>query len=160
MIVRYCKIVLVFVLALFGALGIFNLLSWDNTLQMVGTIVSMSGVPGGEDFVWATDSSLVTVLGALFIAFGKLSGGLFCGIAAIQMWTHRQAGAEQFNAAKTYALLGCSIFLFLFFGGFMYLAGQFFMGWRTDLGEAATTGAFQLGGSVALILLFVNQPDT
>lgn len=108
---------------------------------------------------WASDNSLLVMLGFLFIAGGKLAGGVLCLVGAWQMWLARRASGEVFDGAKRFAVVGCAVLLVLFFGGFMYLANQFFMGWRTELGEASATGAFQLGTSVALILLFLNQPD-
>jgi predicted small integral membrane protein len=52
------------------------------------------------------------------------------------------------------------VLLVLFFGGFMYLAANFFGGFQTEVGRASASWAFQLGTSVGLMLLFLNQPDT
>lgn len=157
--VRIAKVFLVLAVAFLGLTGIFNVMSPDTTLAMVATVTSMSGLPAGQAMPWASDNSMLVMLGFLFIAGGKLAGGVLCLVAGWQMWTARRASAEAFDAAKRFAVIGCSVLLVLFFGGFMYLANQFFMGWRTEIGEASATGAFQLGASVALILLFVSQPD-
>lgn len=159
MAVRIAKIVLVLAAAFLGLTGIFNLLNYEMTMASVLAVTSMSGLPDGQTMPWASDNTVLVVLGFLFIAGGKLGGGILCLMGAWRMWTARGASAESFNAAKSFALVGCAVLLVLFFGGFMYLANQFFMAWRAEFGAASAMGAFQLGGSVALILLFVNQPD-
>ena len=157
---RISKIVLVVTLALFGTLGVLNLTSWEQGTGMVEAITSMSGIAEAERPPWATDNRLIVVLGYLFIALGKLAGGACCAVGAVRMWSARRGTGDEFQASKRWALTGVAVFLFLFFGGFMYLAGQFFMGWRTELGTASAEGAFTLGASVALIGLFVSQHDS
>jgi predicted small integral membrane protein len=76
------------------------------------------------------------------------------------MWKARNASADLFNESKKLAVLGCAVLLVLFFGGFMYLAANFFGGFQTEVGRASASWAFQLGTSVGLMLLFLNQPDT
>jgi predicted small integral membrane protein len=75
------------------------------------------------------------------------------------MWRARHASSEVFNQAKRFVVVGCGILMVLFIGGFLYLADQFFMGYRTDLAHDISSGAFYLAGSVALVLIVVNQPD-
>lgn len=156
---RLSKIVLVVTLALFGALGLLNFASWEQGTAQVAAITSMSGIPEAQRAPWATDNGAVVILGYLFIALGKLSGGACCAVGAVKMWNARRSTAQEFQAAKAWTSIGVAVFLFLFFGGFMYLASQFFMGWRTELGTASAEGAFALGASIALIGLFVNQPE-
>jgi predicted small integral membrane protein len=156
---RISKIVLVATLALFGALGLLNFMGWEQGTAQVAAITSMAGIPEAQRAPWATDNAVIVALGYLFIALGKLSGGACCAVGAVRMWQARSASAQEFQAAKAWASIGVAVFLFLFFGGFMYLANQFFMGWRTELGDASAEGAFALGASVALIGLFVNQAE-
>lgn len=157
--VRVAKIVLVFAVAFYGALGIFNFIGWERTMDVVTMITSMSLVPEGRMMPWATDSSVVAFLGLLFIGGGKLVGGTLCAVGGWHMWTTRHGSSDEFNASKTWAVLGCAALLVMFFGGFMYLAANFFGGFRTEMGRNSADWAFELGTSVALILLFVNQPD-
>jgi len=160
MMVRYAKIVLVLAIAFYGASGIFNFIGWERGMELVTTITSMSEVPEGRIRPWATDSSVLAFLGLLFIGGSKLAGGTLCAIGAWQMWSARSAPAEAFNDSKAFAVLGCAVLLVLFFGGFMYLAANFFGGFWTEGGRAAAGWAFQLGVSVAVVLLFLNQPDS
>lgn len=159
MAIRYCKIVLVAMVGFWGLTGVFNLIGWESGLKMVETITSMAEVPGGGELPWATDSAWIVIPGFLFIAGSKLAGGVLCILGGLKMWQARSGPAGEFDRAKSLAVAGCTLMLVLLFGGFMYLSGQFFMGWQTQLGQSATTGAFQLGGSVGLVLLFLNQPD-
>lgn len=146
-------------MAFFGLLGIFNLLNWEGTSSQVAYIVSGAGIDAATRPPWAIESGFVVLLGTLFISFGKISGGICCSLGAWQMWRMRRASAEEFQNAKRWVMMGCICFLLLFFSGFIYLAGQFFGGWRTELGSASASGAFQLGASVVLLTLFINLRD-
>jgi len=157
--VRYCKIVLILSVAFFGALGIFNFVGWEGSYRAVEAVTSMSAVPGGADAFQATDNVVVVTLGLLFIALSKLAGVGFCALGALRMWQQRNASAEDFNQAKTYALVGCSVILFMLIGGFLFLSGSFFRAWQTEIGTLASQMAFQFAGGIGLILIFVNQPD-
>jgi predicted small integral membrane protein len=140
-------------------MGVFNFIGWERGMEMVTTITSMSQVPENRVMPWATDNTVVAFLGLLFIGGSKLTGGILCAVGAWKMWSVRNAPAEAFNESKTYAVLGCVVLLVLFFGGFMYLAAAFYGGFQTEIGRASAGWAFQLGCSVAFILLFLNQPD-
>jgi predicted small integral membrane protein len=155
--VRLAKIVLVLAVAFYGAMGVFNFVGWERGLEAVTTITSMSQLPLAAP--WATDSAIVAFLGLVFIGGSKLAGGSLCAVGAWKMWSARHASAAEFDESKSYAVLGCVVLLVLFFGGFMYLAANFFGGFRTEFGRASATWAFELGTSVALILLFLNQPE-
>jgi len=157
--VRYAKIVLILAVAFYGVMGVFNFIGFERGMEMVRTIISMSDVPAGRVMPWSTDSTVVAVLGVLFIGGCKVAGGILCGLGAWRMWSARAESADVFNESKGFAVLGCAVLLVLFFGGFMYLAASFFGGFQTELGQGSAGWAFQLGGSVGLILLFVNQPD-
>jgi predicted small integral membrane protein len=157
--VRYVKIVLVLAVAFYGSMGIFNFIGWERGAAMVTTITSMSQVPDSRVMPWATDSPLVAALGVIFIGGCKVAGGILCAIGAWRMWVARGAPSEVFNGAKSLAVLGCSVLLVLFFGGFMYLAANFFGGFQTEIGRASAAWAFELGASVGLVLIFLNQPD-
>lgn len=159
MMVRYAKIVLVLAVAFYGLMGIFNFLGWQGGLEMVRTVTSMAQVPEERIMPWATDNVVVVTLGLLFIAGSKISGGVLCAVGAWKMWSARGASADVFNGSKDFAVLGCAVLLVLFFGGFIYLGAQFFLGWQTELGQGSAGWASQLGASVAFILLFLNQPD-
>jgi predicted small integral membrane protein len=157
--VRYGKILLMLAVAFYGAMGIFNFIGWERGMEMVTAITSMSQLPENRVMPWATENTVIAFLGLLFIGGSKLAGGILCAIGAWKMWSARNASAEEFNESKTHAVLGCVVLLILFFGGFMYLAANFWGGYQTQLGVASAGWAFQLGTSVALVLVFLNQPD-
>ncbi len=156
---RYCKIVLILAVAFLGLQGVLNLVAWETGYALVEATTSMADVPGDKP-PWASGHPLLVSSGLLFIIAGKLLGGSLCLLGSVRMWQARSASAESFQAAKYWAQVGGGVLLVLLFGGFLFLAGQFYMGWQTELGQGASSGAFQLGGAVALILLFVNQRDT
>jgi predicted small integral membrane protein len=76
------------------------------------------------------------------------------------MWQMRKADAESFNRAKVPALVGCAISMIMLFGGFIVAAEVYFELWKTELGRAALPQAFRYFASIALLAIFVQQPDT
>ncbi len=156
---RTAKIVLVAMLVMLGMSGLLNLTNWEGGRSMVEATTSMAGIPEPERPPWATGNSVITLLGIAFIAFGKISAGACCAVGATRMWRARDASADAFQAAKSWVLVGAAIFLLLLFGGFIYIAGIYFMGWRTELGTMSADWAFTLGASVALTTLLVLQRD-
>lgn len=158
-VIRLVKILLILSVAFLGLQGVFNIMGWESGQNMVRIITSMSAMDEEFRTSWASGNPLLVNLGVLTITAGKLIGGALCTIGAWQMWQARTAPAETFQDAKKWAIVGCAVQMLLFFGVFMYLGGQFFSGWRTEIGQGSIQGAFQLGGSIALVVLFVDRTD-
>lgn len=159
--IRLVKIGLVAAVALWGLVGaLSNLSSWDNTLGTVGAVTSMATIEGGAESWKATTNPAVIWLGGLFIALSKLAAGLLCGAGAWRMWRARAAGPAEFAAARTIALAGCGVAIFMLFGGFIVIAEGWFELWRSQsaITQSLPT-AFRYAGLIALIGIFVVATD-
>ena len=76
------------------------------------------------------------------------------------MWTARAGDAAAFSKAKTYALAGCAVAIFMLFTGWIVIAETWFELWRSEvLREAALDAAFRYCGMIGLIALFVGMRD-
>jgi|LWDU01.1.fsa_nt_gi predicted small integral membrane protein len=75
------------------------------------------------------------------------------------MWKRRKAAARDFNAAKGLALLGCCISMVMLYGGFMIVAENYFLLWKTEVGAVALPQAFRYLASIAVLAIFVQQAD-
>ncbi len=157
--VRKAKILLILAVAFSGLMGIFNFVGWSGSYDAVKAVTSMEGVPGADKAFQATENPIIVTLGVLFIALSKLTSAGFCLVGANQMWKARDASSELFQQAKSNAVVGCSILLFMLVGGFLFLSSQFYRSWMTEVGSLSSQLAFQLAGGVGLILIFVNQRD-
>ncbi len=161
MAIRTLKIVLVVFVALLGLLyAVQNLANLDVAYQFVASVV------GEEDHVLYPSSvgfavqspALIWAILAIIIT-GELAVGLLSAKGAWDLWRERNADAAQFNAAKTYALLGAGMAMIVWFGLFIVLAGAYFQMWQTEIGQASLAGSFQNVGASGIVLLFVNIAD-
>ena len=158
---RIMKIMLVVSVAMWGFLGALgNITGWSGTTGAVTAVTSMSTFEGGAASWQATSHPAVIIAGALFIMLSKALAGLMCAAGAWRMWSARAADGSTFANAKTYALAGCGVAVFMLFGGFIVIGEGWFELWRSDsLREQAAETAFRYGAMIALIGLFVGTGD-
>ncbi len=97
---------------------------------------------------------MVTIVVTLEFAAGLLSAkGVW------DLWGARKASAANFNGAKTYALIGCSVGIVVWLGLFAVFGGALFQMWQTEIGGGSMEDAFQFFVACAFIFLIVNSPD-
>ena len=158
---RTLKIVLVLSIAAWGLLGAFgNLTNWSGAVEAVSAVTSMATIKGGPESWQATNSPAVIFIGAASIPLLKIVCGILCLVGANRMWRARGSTAQEFQVAKSYALAGCAVAIILLFAGWIVIAAVWFELWRSPtLGRSALEMAFQYGGFIALIALFVSARD-
>ncbi len=158
---RIMKIILVLSVAAWGLLGAFgNLADWSGTIRAVASVTSMSTFEGGADHWRATINPVVIFTGALFILLSKAITGVLCLMGARRMWAARNGDAADFAKAKTLALTGCAVAVFMLFVGFSVIAEGWFELWQSDDMHAPVLApAFRYAGMIALIALFVGARD-
>lgn len=158
---RIIKILLVLSVALWGLLGAFgNLADWSGTTGAVSAVTSMATFEGGTAHWRASSNPAVIMAGALFIMLSKTIAGLLCFEGARRMWTARAGGAADFTKAKTLALTGCAVAVFMLFVGFTVIAETWFELWRSDVMRGPVlASAFRYAGMIALIAIFVGMRD-
>ncbi len=158
---RILKILLVLSVAMFGLLGVIgNLTDWGGTTGALAATTSMSTFDGGVENWRATSSPALITAGALYIVSLKCVFALLCFLGAWNMWGARTSDAATFANAKTYALAGCAVALFMLFTGWIVIAETWFELWRSDaLRDAALGAAFRYFAMIGIISLFVGMPD-
>ena len=136
------------------------IVNFDAAYGVISTVASMEGhnyYPNAFGPA-ITSPFLIYITLALIIA-GEYLVGLLAAKGAMDMWQARAAKTEAFNAAKKFAILGAGMALVIWFGFFTVIGGAYFQMWQTDLGNSSLEGAFQLVGSIGLVLLFINMKD-
>ncbi|MEH6700871.1 DUF2165 domain-containing protein [Parasphingorhabdus sp.] len=158
---RILKILLIVSVGTWAVLGAFgNILDWNGTTGAVAATTSMSTFDGGADDWRATSNPAIVLAGALAIILLKSASAILCLTGAWQMWTARGADTVAFSQAKTYALAGCGVAIFMLFSGWIVIAETWFELWRSEvLREAALDAAFRYCGMIGLIALFVGMRD-
>jgi predicted small integral membrane protein len=159
--IRYLKIVLVVFVGLTGLLFVAgNIANWDAGLELVGYVVSMEGheIYSSHIFPPVTNPALITLAFLLILTGESLVGALSLK-GAWDLWSARTGSADDFNAAKTYAVLGTGMAVVVWFGGFIVIGGVLFQMWQTEIGHGSFADAFILAAAGGLVLLFVNSPE-
>ncbi len=158
---RIIKILLILSVAMWGLLGALeNIMDWAGTTGAIGATVSMSTFEGGAESWKATSSGAVITIIALLIISAKLIAGLLCLAGGWRMWTVRMGQAPVFQHAKSLALAGCGVAIFLLFFGWIVAAETWFELWRSDImRDVGLQSAFRYAGMIALIALFVGARE-
>ena len=162
MAIRILKIVLVVFVGLQGWFYVAgNIANWDSGLGAVGYVLGMEGheIYANHIFPPITSPVLVTIA-FLIIISGEFLVGALSLTGAWHLWRARHGGADSFNSAKTFAILGAGMAMVVWFGGFVVIGGALFQMWQTQVGTGSFEGAFIYGATSALVLIFVNTPDS
>lgn len=159
--IRILKIVLVIfvgLLALFFAAA--NIANWGPGLWAVAYVLGMEGHDyyTNRIFLPITNPVLVTTAYVVIIA-GELLVGVLSLKGAWDLWCKRKGRADEFNSAKTFAILGCGMAVVVWFGGFMVFGGGLFQMWQSDVGAGSFRDAFTVAVTSGIIMLFLNNPD-
>jgi len=85
--------------------------------------------------------------------------GLLAAKGAIDLFKARNASADEFNGAKTYAIAGCGVGILVWFGLFSAIGGTYFQMWQTEAGGGALANATLFSIQLALVWLLVSQKD-
>ncbi len=90
----------------------------------------------------------------------EFGAGFLFAKGAWDMWGARRGTAQQFAAAKHFAVLGAGAALFVWFGLFQVIGGTFFQQWQTAAGWLSLEGAFIYAALPTLAVLYtVGTPD-
>ena len=161
MAIRYLKIVFVVFIALlclfYGGQNVANLGACYETFAYVLGAADHQAYPDSF-FPAIRTPALIWLTLALVVTF-EFAAGLLATKGAWDLWTARQSSATDFNAAKTYALVGCGMGVIVWFGLFAVFGGALFQMWQTDIGGASMDDSFQFFAACALIFLIVNTAD-
>ena len=159
--IRLVKIILIVFVGLQGLFYfIANTLNFEYALMAVEEILSQRDSPVYQNHIIPPITNPILTKAALIaIMTGELLVGLISFKGALDLFAVRNASAEAFNNAKTYAILGCAMALIVWFGFFTVIATALFQMWQGQVGAGSFQGAFIYLGTSAFVMLFVNQPD-
>jgi len=157
---RTIKIILIVLVGVWGLIGgLGNLALSESGFTATAEVVGADERSGVADWQRIESPLLIWAAWAL-LPIGKLATAALCFFGAWRMCLSHHSPADQFNAAKVFGLLGCGIAIAMMFGIFMVAADTYFKLWQADLGSRVMPIAFRYVGSIGIIALFVNQPDS
>jgi len=161
MAIRYLKIVLLICVSLLGLL-----FAIQNLANLEQAYASLAYVMSNQDHVAYPNSAFPAITSPLLIwaalgavLTGEFGAGFLAAKGSWDLFAHRKASAEAFNAAKTFGVLGCGVAVITWFGLFMVIGGAYFQMWQTAIGTGSWSGSFYVAGASALVMIFLNMED-
>lgn len=157
---RLAKIACVAAVALYMALVAFgNVTDYWLNYAFVGHVLSMDQLPPGSAIRWrALTSPIVHHAAYVLIIFIEIVIAMFCATGAFAMFVQMKTCAQSFHAAKWLAIAGLALAFFLFEGGFVAIAGEWFGMWQTA-GGAGVQSSFRVAMTTLGVLIFVSVKD-
>lgn len=158
---RYLKaafVLFIGIMALVYALQ--NIVNIKGAYGVVGAVLGMENHEYyASSIAPAITSAALVWLAVATIIASEITAGVLALLGSWKLWQARNAPAAEFNAAKTFALLGCGLGVIIWMGFFGSVGAAWFQMWQTELGAMSLGGAFQNAVYCALVLIFVNMKD-
>ncbi len=158
---RAAKVALVFAVAIFYSLVVFNnVTDYDSNHQFVRHTLMMDTTFPGNHGMWrAIDSpALHTAFYISIIAWEMLTMAL-CWWGGFRLLKARRGTAAEFERAKNVAVAGLTLSLLMWLVAFLAVGGEWFLMWQSANwnGQAA---AFRMFTVVGIVLLLLAQRES
>lgn len=158
---RLLKIVLAASVAFFCLMyAVQNIANLQAAYGFVALMVGMEGQAAYPVHVGPSVHSPIIIWSMLWIIIAlEILAGLLAGKGAFDLWKARKGSADDFNNAKTFAILGCGLGVVIWFGIFSAVGGAYFQMWQTELGAGPLNSASTFSIQMGVIALLIGATD-
>jgi predicted small integral membrane protein len=158
-ILRICKSIVCFLLAVFALLVCLNnLLDYGSNYAFVQHTLSMDTVfPSNALKYRAILNPFVWSLAYGLIIFAEFVTGLLLLVGAIGLLKNIHTPSA-FNGAKNWVYLGCLVGFLLWFFGFIVIGGEWFCMWQSEKWNGIEA-AFRFAFIIMFTLIFTALPE-
>lgn len=162
MVIRYCKIALVFASFIFLVLVVFNnLTDYGSNYAFVESVLSMNDTFEGNKGLWrAIRSPFMHHFFYWTIILWEASAMVLLGWGTLKLWQKRKSAAASFNKAKNLALAGLTLSLLQWYIAFLAVGAEWFLMWQSQTfnGQGAAHRMFVVMG-ISLIFLALKDDE-
>lgn len=157
--IRISKLLLVFTVAVFISLVVFNnVTDYGSNLAYVDHVLSMDTTFPGNRGMWRRiELESIHHVAYVLIILIEILVAVLTWIGVARLWRSR-SNPDLFNRSKGPAVLGLAVGAALFFGGFIAIGGEWFLMWQSDVWNAQPESAM-FATLFLLTLTFVAQRD-
>jgi len=157
---RFAKILMTLALAAFAFVVTYdNLVDYGSNFAFVRHVLSMDTTfPGNALMGRAIGTPALWHAGYALIIAGEAATCALLLTGSIALWRARRANEATFQAAKRWAIAGCTMGFLVWFFGFMVVGGEWFAMWQSKVWNGQE-GAFRFYMALLGVLVFVNQRD-
>jgi predicted small integral membrane protein len=158
---RLIKVLLAAFVALFCVFyAVQNIVNLQAAHGFVAYIASMADHPAyPAHFGPAITAPALTWTMLWIIIALEMGAGLLAAKGAYDLFMARKASADDFNAAKSFAIAGCGVAVLVWFGLFSAIAGTYFQMWQNEAGLNALRDASTFSIQIGVVLLILAQKD-
>lgn len=157
---RISKVILVFSVALFYTIVVFNnITDYGSNYQFVQHVLSMDTTFPGNRGMWrAIHSPLIyQAFYASIIAWEAITAFL-CWRGGIVLAQNLGKAAEVFNSAKRTAVIALTVGMLLWFVAFLTIGGEWFLMWQSKIWNGQEA-AFRMFTVIGIVLVFLTMTD-
>jgi predicted small integral membrane protein len=156
---RSSKVLLVWAVAFFASLVVFNnLTDYDSNYTFVGHVLKMDTTFSGNRALWrAIDSPSLHHAIYWLIIFVEAVIAVLCWLGGFRLFSSIN-DSTRFNRAKGIAISGLTLGIILWFTGFFTLGGEWFLMWQSETWNGQEA-AFRLVVILGIVLLYLIRPD-
>lgn len=160
MTLRAAKTVLVFAVALFHAVIVFNnATDYDSNYQFVRHVLMMDTTYPGNRGMWrAMNSHAVHTAVYLSIIAWEAAAMLLCAWGGVRLARAWSGSAAEFHRAKQMAVVGLTFGLLQWLVGFLIVGGEWFLMWQSKSWNGQDA-AFRMFTVLGIVLLLVASPE-
>ena len=161
MTLRAVKMLLVFGVAIFYTLVVFNnITDYDSNYQFVRHVMMMDSTFPGNRGMWRAVNSpaLHTAFYLTIIAWETLTM-LLCWWGGARLARALGGTAAAFQSAKGIAILALTVSLLMWLVAFLSVGAEWFLMWQSKTWNGQDA-AFRMFTVVGIVLLVVSRPDT
>jgi predicted small integral membrane protein len=160
MTLRTVKVLLVFAVAFYYTLVVFNnLTDYNSNYQFVQHTMTMDTTFPGNHGMWRAIRSpaMHTTFYLIIIVLETLTMFL-CWWGGVRMAQEWKASAAAFHQSKRVAILGLTLSLLTWLVVFLSIGGEWFLMWQSKSWNGQDA-AFRMFTIIGIVLVLVAQPD-
>ena len=160
MILRTIKMLLVFGIAIFYSLVVFNNLTDYGSNYEFGRHVMMmdSTLPGNRGMWRAINTPLLHTAFYVSIITWEIITTLLCWWGGFRMVKALRATPAAFHHAKRVSIVALALSLLMWLVAFLDVGGEWFLMWQSKTWNGQDA-AFRMFAVIGIVLLLVAQPD-
>jgi predicted small integral membrane protein len=158
---RIAKILLVFAVAIYYSLVVFNnTTDYGSNYQFVRHVLMMDSTFPGNRGMWRALNSPAwhTAFYVLIIAWEMVTA-LLCWWGGLRLAETVRGTAPAFNRAKGVAIAALTLALLMWLVAFLSVGGEWFLMWQSKMWNGQDMPA-RMFAVIGIVLLFLAQPDT
>jgi predicted small integral membrane protein len=161
MTLRTTKMLLVFALAIFYSIVVFNnVTDYDSNYQFVRHVLMMDSTFAGNHGMWRAQNqpALHTVFYISIITWEALTMAL-CWWGGFRLLKARRGTAAEFERAKSVAVAALTLSMLMWLVAFLSVGGEWFLMWQSKSWNGQDM-AFRMFTVVGIVLLLVSQRES